>query len=101
MDGRKFTSSGPMVLELSGDKYTANSGIKIGTPREEVRRILKEKFVPKSEYMKKKGFDIREGRNTRGEYDHIINYAMEDTAPLNIECIYKEGKLVEYHQFSN
>lgn len=101
-DAHKFKSDGPMVLELSGDKFKANSGIKIGMPREEVRRILKEKFVPKDEYTTKKGFMLSEGSDSRGEIDHITWYAMEDTAPELITlCIYKDGKLVKYGQYPN
>lgn len=99
--GTKWSSWGPYSVEVKSNKFTSDSGVRIGMSREEVQKTLKAHYVQKSKYPKG-GITFEKHKGPKYESDMILHYSMKDTGFVTITtCQYENGQLVHYGEYPN
>jgi hypothetical protein len=92
---KKWTSKTVQSVFLTDRGITSDAGIRIGMTRDEVIKILKSKYVNKTNKPERNELKI-DRFNKNDESDSISRFAMKDTDPYNMFLDYKNGKLVRY-----
>ena len=92
---KKWVSRSVQSVSVTDSRITSDAGIRIGMTRDEVNKILKSKYVNKTNNPGRNELKI-DRFNKNDETDSISRFAMKDTAPYNMFLEYKKGKLVRY-----
>ena len=92
---KKWVSRTVQSVFLNDRGITSDAGIRIGMTRDEVHKILKSKYVNKTNKPERNELKI-DRFNNNAETDSISRFAMKDTGPYNMFLDYKNGKLVRY-----
>ena len=92
---KKWKSRTVQSVFVTDRNITSDAGIKIGMTRDEVNKILKSKYVNKTNKPERNELKI-DRFNKNDETDSISRFAMKDTGPYNMFLDYKNGKLVRY-----
>lgn len=92
---KKWVSKTVQCVTLTGSNVTSDAGIRIGMTRDEVNKILKSKYVNKTNKPERNELKI-DRFNKNNESDSVSRFAMKDTGPYNMFLDYKNGKLVRY-----
>ena len=94
---KKWRSKSVESVFLTGTGITSDAGVKIGMTHDEVFKILKSKYVKKSDYQKEemhagKGYD----HAAKKTFDVIVSYSMQETSPFNMFVDFTDNKLTRY-----
>ena len=92
---KKWVSRAVQSVFLTDRGITSDAGIRIGMTRDEVNKILKSKYVNKTNKPERNELKI-DRFNKNDEFDSISRFAMKDTEPYNMFLKYKKGILVRY-----
>ena len=92
---KKWVSRTVQSVFLTDRGIASDTGIRIGMTRDEVNKILKSKYVNKTNKPERNELKI-DRFNKNDETDSISRFAMKDTGPYNMFLDYKNGKLVRY-----
>ena len=92
---KKWKSRTVQSVFLTDGNITSDAGIMIGMTRDQVNKLLKSKYVNKTNKPERNELKI-DRFNKNDESDSISRFAMKDTGPYNMFLDYKNGKLVRY-----
>ena len=92
---KKWKSRTVQSVFLTDRNITSDAGIMIGMTRDQVNKLLKSKYVNKTNKPERNELKI-DRFNKNDESDSISRFAMKDTGPYNMFLDYKNGKLVRY-----
>jgi hypothetical protein len=92
---KKWVSWSVQSVSVTDSRITSDAGIRIGMTRDEVNKILKSKYVNKTNNPGRNELKI-DRFNKNYENDSISRFAMKDTEPYNMFLEYKKGKLIRY-----
>ncbi len=92
-----WRSTEVQAVNVKGKGFTSDAGVKMGMSRDEVLKVLRAKYVKKSQNQKQE-LDLSKGEapNSTDYFDTVTWYSMQDTAPYHIYLGYKNGKLANY-----
>jgi len=92
---KKWVSWSVQSVTVTDSRITSDAGIRIGMTRDEVNKILKSKYVNKTNNPGRNELKV-DRFNKNYENDSISRFAMKDTEPYNMFLEYKKGKLIRY-----
>lgn len=92
---KKWVSRTVQSVSVTDRGITSDAGIRIGMTRDEVHKILKSKYVNKTNNPARNELKI-DRFNKKEEFDSISRFAMKDTGPYNMFLEFKNGILIRY-----
>lgn len=92
---KKWVSKTVQCVTLTGSDVASDAGIKIGMTRDEAYKVLKSKYVNKTNNPARNEMKIDRSKKEDG-FDMVVYFAMKDTEPFHMFLEFKEGKLIRY-----
>ena len=92
---KKWVSKTVQCVTLTGSDITSDAGIRIGMTRDEAYKVLKSKYVNKTNNPARNEMKIDRSKKEDG-FDMVVYFAMKDTEPFHMFLEFKEGKLTRY-----
>ncbi len=92
---KKWVSRTVQSVSVTDSGITSDAGIRIGMTRNEVHKILKSKYVNKTNNPARNELKI-DRFNKKEDFDSISRFAMKDTGPYNMFLEFKNGILIRY-----
>ena len=92
---KKWVSKTVQCVTLTGSDITSDAGIRIGMTRDEAYKVLKSKYVNKTNNPARNEMKIDRSKKEDG-FDMVVYFAMKDTGPFHMFLEFKEGKLTRY-----
>ena len=92
---KKWVSWTVQSVAVTNRGITSDAGIRIGMTRDEVHKILRSKYVNKTNNPARNVLKI-DRFDKNDEFDSISRFAMQDTEPYNMFLKFKNGILIQY-----